>query len=300
MSLPNKSVICDKLNQTKHPNTKTIQRDLFSSIDAQNEYWLYSDLHNLYDNYFPITCDTKSFVQDSLIIPSDTKLSQTDFYNQHVVTIKHDYNIHDKIFHNETDLKLSRYACWCMTLPHPALMFSRTYFMAPLITNTPTFENIYKQSYQFARIPLRNQLRILETQLAGILQKLGTDYKRFKHDVTQILFNGYTSTEIKNIYCIPKKSNDPISNYMGAASLNTKIRALRTTIKRFDMSRTKNLQTLTQILTDEIIASRRQTYCASKHTPEDDIFTTPISAIEKKLKEIEKQFIQNYSHQSIR
>ena len=313
MSLPSKNIIFNHLNTTVQHPTIDPQMSLFAvtnnTVPADTEFWNYSDLHNLYGNtYFPIKPDMGQSVWQKLMRPVYEKrrttphLTPTDisFYNQHVATIRHDYNLGTTLYKNAPDLQLSRYAFWCMTRPSPYMMFSRTYLISPELDIKPTFQNLYNTSYQFSRIHLRNELSQYEKILGGLLHKYHGDYQLFNHHMTRAFFYGYGARDLKEIHRIPQRSNDPLANYMGSASLYGRTNALRNTVQRFDQNRIHDINILYDILYDELSRMRIQMIQKYNIRPEQDIFQKSVSQVQSELNLAERRFISKYAPIKIR
>lgn len=312
MSLPSKNVIFNILNSTAQHPKPDLQLQLFNSPDTQSadtEFWYYSDLYNLYgDTYMPIKPDFGHKVWQKLQIPTPQSRGNkitfrpTDikFYNQHVATVHHDYNLGATEHKNAPDLKLTRYGVWCLSRPSPYMMFTRTYLISPVMDITPTFQNIHNASYQFSRIHLRNELTQYEKILGGLLHKYHGDFKLFNHHMTRAFFYGYGARDLKEIHRIPIKDNDPLANYMGAASLHARTTALRNTVQRFDDNQKHDLDILYNILHQELTAQRIRTIQKYNIRPEQDIFQQSISAVQSDLNKCEYEFVKKYANQKIR
>lgn len=298
MPLPEKDTIFKTLNKTCHRSHQNIQLDLFSPLPSADEYWLYSDLANLFGPYY-IPNDSIRHTKSRLLMPSSTSKPNTfpdlvpatpDFYNQHIST-------HNTKHPTTNDLKLTRYACWCLTLQHPALIFSRTYFISPIISPHISAMQTKNISYQFARVHLRKKLSHYEKIMGAMLHNLHANFHKFNQEMTETLFNGYSCKYIKERYNIKSKPNDPISNYMGAATLNIRTTALHNTIKYFDLHPLQDIDTLSKKLSDEIITQRLYISRRLNIHPEYDIFTTPVKHIETQLRKTELDFISRFSKQ---
>lgn len=317
MSLPSKQIVLNTLNQTRHKTTPDTQLSLFQETPqiitpSDAEYWHYSDLHHLYGNqYFPIAPDMTVHAWRHLVMPAEKikpkgrmpKLTgpTPQFFYEHVLDTTAPYSInqsaHKKI---PGDLCMSRYACWCMARNNPDLIFAKTYFMAPAIDPNMSFGDMKKTTYKFARIDLRNQLSHYEKILAGILKQHGGDFSNFNHSMTMAFFYGYSANDIKAAYHIPEKTNDPLANYMGSASLCARITALKNAIRRFDSARHQNRETLYQILHDELLKQRIYVLKNFGYAPEQDIFQNPISTVQSELNRAERDFIYKYSRTKLR
>ncbi len=315
MALPHKSVIYDTLNTKRHRIDEDTQFSLFPDLRANtptihSEYWYYSDLHNLFgEPYFPIAPNMNAHTWSRLVMPTQQKsrratpqLINTDlpFYDDHVATIRHEYSLDHNTFKNAKDLRLSRYACWCMARQNPAMIFSRTYFISPVITPNMKFTDMKNLSYQFARVHLRNLLANYEKNLAGILTRYRADFKQFNHAMTRAFFYNYGANDLKEIHGIPLKPNDPLANYMGAATLNARINALHTAIKRLQSTHHPNLETFSELLYNELVKSRVKTIHDTSIRPEQDIFTTPISQVQSQLMRTERDFVLKYANTKIK
>lgn len=315
MALPSKQIILETLNANRHRIDEDTQFSLFPNLRADSptihsEYWYYSDLHNLYgEHYFPIAPNMNAHAWERLAMPvqkqqqrGTPQLIRTDlsFYEGHVATIQHEYKLDCHTYKHAKDLQLSRYACWCMSRNNPAMIFSRTYFISPVITPQMKFDDMKKLSYQFARIHLREKLTRYEKIIAGILQKHGGSFRQFNHAMTRAFFYNYSANDLKEIHRIRTKPNDPIANYMGAATLNARISALRNGIEKFNQVHYKNLPTFEQIIYNELINARVHEIHDHNIRPEQDIFQTPVSQIQSQLMRAERDFILKYSNEKIR
>ena len=312
MTLPKKSVIFETLNKTRHHPITDNQPTLFPDLATQNapegfpEFWYFSDLHNLYGNaYFPVEPNMNVFAWQNLVMPVSQKskraipqLVPTNilFYNEHVATFRHPYSLDNNAIRNAKDLKLSRYACWCLSRNRPSMIFSRTYFISPIINPQMKFQDMKNLSYQFARVHLRNRLSYYEKIIAGILKKYNANFSQFNHTMTRAFFYSYSANDLKEIYGIPLAPNDPLANYMGAATLNARINALNCAIKKHNHSPQQSLNQFQDTLYNELINARVAEIRDISILPERDIFRTPVSKIQSQLVRTERDFILQYSH----
>lgn len=312
MTMPKKSVIYETLNQKRNTTTDGTQLDMFAQNEAvtprtRAEYWLYSDLHNLFGEfYFPISPTIYQNTYQNLRMPSGKKQTPDlvtptqDFYNGHVAAIQQPYSIAHKPKGMYTDYELTRYACWCMTHKNPNMIFARTYFISPVITPDMPLDEMKKLSYQFARTNLREQLKEYEKQIAGILNRTNGHFSLFNHNMTRAFFYGYNAHDLKHIYRIPEKDNDPLSNYMGAGALYARICALRDAIAEFNNSKSTNVNVFDEILHKHLTNNRVKLIHDTGIRPEQDIFQTPVSQVATQLKNTERDFIKQYSKIKLR
>lgn len=315
MALPKKSVIFETLNAKRHRIDEDTQFSLFPELRAttptiHSEYWFYSDLHNLYgEYYFPIAPNMNAHTWENLAMPIPQKSKRTTpqlirtnlpFYDEHVATIRHEYTLDHNAYKNAKDLRLSRYACWCMSRSNPAMIFSRTYFISPIIDPRMNFDDMKNLSYQFARVHLRDKLTHYEKIIAGILKKHNADFRQFNHAMTRAFFYNYTASDLKDIHRIQIKPNDPLANYMGAATLNARINALHKSIELFKRTHKQNFATFEQITYNELVNARVHEIHDHNIRPEQDIFPTPVSQIQSQLMRTERDFILKYSNEKIR
>ena len=303
MSLPAKPVIFETLNQQKHIIDWAGQESLFPELrkptkNIHAEYWLYSDLHDLYGElYFPSQTNWQTYAQSQIVQPAIPKnrlhtIQLTDpwpsFTNEHIVPA---HEIHPDT-KKQSDVAMTRYACWCATRRNPAMIFSRTYFILPTITD---FTELYNTSYQFARVYLRNELATQEKNLAGVLKQLHANHQQFNHQTVQrAFFYGYSADEIKSAHRIVIKPNDPLANYMGPASLHAKACAISNTLHRFGMSRRASLEVLKIIMHEELTKERVRTIQTTGLRPEQDIHQTHILDVRNRLHQTEQEFIRKY------
>ena len=307
-----KVTVFQTLNQTKHRINEGLQFSLFPEMNEPTindaEYWNYSDLHNLYGHPFLFAPHMDAHIWPKLKMPINTSKRgtptmtspTTDFYNNHTVQFRHDYNINNHHHIRAKDKKMSRYACWSMVREYPDMIFSRTYFISPIIDPNMNYEQMRKLNYQFARIYLRNQLATLERQVGGILNKMHANFSVFYNCTNQAFFYGYTTQDIKDGHNIPIHQNDPLSNYMGAVSLDGRIKAIENAIKQFAHTYSKSTNTFTDIMYDELIKQRISIIKNHNTSPEHDIFQTPVSQVQSQLAKTERDFINKYSQQKLR
>ncbi len=310
MPLPSKPVIFETLTQKKQRPCATNQFELFPELCADTDptntdYWYYSDLYNLFGPaYTPIEPNMNVHVWQNLVMPTPQKSKRSfpqlasttlDFYNQHIATIRHEYTIGKTKFKNAKDLKVSRYAAWCLCRQNPYMIFARTYFISPAISENLSFQEICRHSYQFARIYLRQQLSSREKTFNAIIHNLHGDHNTLNQISTNAMFDGISIRELKNINHIQNKPHDPLSNYMGAATLNARTIAIDNTIRRFNQSNIKTIDALCEILYDELTHQRIKTTTDTGIRPTNDIFSIHISQVQSLLMRTERDFILKYS-----
>lgn len=312
---PTNSTIFSELNKTRHIVNPGYNLSLFPELTqedkiANNEYWLYSDLYNLFGAaYFPLIPNMDGNAWQNLVMPAPTKSKRAypaltqptyDFYKQHIVKFEHSYKLDRELKHNAKDLKLSRYGCWCMVRHFPELTFTQLYFTSPANNSAPTFQNLHTQTYQFQRLIYRPLIANLEKIIAGIIYKHRGDFRKVSNEMNQIFFGDIKTTDLKEIHNLPIRNGDPISNYMGAASLHARATGLQNAINKFNQLPKKNLSTFLSIATNELRAARIALIRSANLTPESDIFTTPVQAIQSQRAIQERNFIHEYANKKIR
>ncbi len=308
---PTNNIIFNKLNEGRHTTAATLQQlDMFSDIPTPTnttptEYWYYSDLHNLFGLDVPAKPNNPSVarnhIYESIQIPKTPKFSRTYLYDSHVEEIKHEFYLQGTLFKNATDLKLSRYACWCLTKNNPHLIYARTYFLAPVILENATYNDIKLYSDQFSRIHLREELKKQE-HVVGILKTCGIDYQCFYNNFTKDFFGGSTIEQLKTSCHIPIIPGDALANYMGKVSLQARINALYRTIERFNAlpKPQQNSRAFEQIVKSAIAHERDKMRKKDATLPELDLYKLSVSAVESQLKKFENEFIAQYINQKLR
>lgn len=297
----NSKELFHELNQTRHHDTRWQQPNLFQETPTNltREYWLYSDLHNIFgEQAFPTNKRMEDAVYEKLILPNGCDTPK--FKQQHYDTIHHTYTLGYRTFQNAIDLKLSRYACWSLLKHTFNNVFAQTYFLSPVITNNTDYGTIYNTASEFARIDLRQDLTKAEKILSGILYSKHVNIKDFYNSTSIALFNGMTSDEIKETYHIPNKKDDPIANYMGRHALHARIAALYRTFDTYNRETNKSPIRLNEILCNELFNQRVDMINKTGKRPEQDIKTTHIDNVKKELQKAEQEFIQKYSIKNIR
>lgn len=307
------SDVFETLNKTKHitpqvsPTLDIFKDDNTHTTIYDNEYWHYSDLHNLFgDTYFSLTPNMDANVYRHIYMPKtpipkrgQIELTPTDtqFHDEHVIPIHHSFTLGYNHYRNATDLELSRYTCWCLTRQSPQQMFSRLYFLHPNIT----FIELYRINHEYRRIELRNILSGLEKQLNGILYRLNANFGVFNHETIRPFFGGYKSDELRDMHNIKNKTA-PLMDYVGPLTLMARINALDTTLRTYNRTQYQmSVSDLSYTLGDELIRQRRILKYELKTYPESDINpNTPIQKLQRQLNNIEQNFIKEYANKKLR
>lgn len=306
--------IFHELNQTRHHDTRWQQLNIFQETPTNltHEYWLYSDLHNIFDEQafptnkrmedqvFPTNKRKEDIVREKLILPDDCDTPA--FKLQHYDKIHHEFKLGYRTYKDATDLKLSRYACWSLLKHSRNNVFAQTYFLSPVIANNIDYNTLYDTASEFARIGPRQDLADAEKKLSKILASLHANIPEFYNSTSIALFNGITSEEIKEAHHIQNKKNDPIANYMGRHTLHARIAALYRAFILFNNEERTNKThiRLNEILCNELFNERVDMINKTGRRPEQDIKTTHIDNVKKELQNAEQEFIQKYSIQNIR
>ncbi|MDW2995553.1 MAG: hypothetical protein R8M71_01110 [Alphaproteobacteria bacterium] len=296
-----------ELNQIRQHETRGQQLDLFQPITPINlteEYWFFSDLHNLFgEAAFPTNQAMKKTAHEKIIYPYDAKSNiqqRFDFYTSHYECIHHEYRLGYLNFKHATDLKLTRYACWSFLKHIPNAIFGQTYFLAPVIKADMDFNALNKIASEYRRIKLRDDLSRAEKILAGILYSQHANYKDFYNSTSLALFNGKTYNDIKEIHNIPNKQNETLLDYMGRHTLHARIAALYRTFEKYNNSTNKTILHLNEILCNELFDKRVTMINTTGRRPEQDISQQHIDKVKKHLNNTEQAFTKKYSIQKIR
>ena len=298
-----------ELNQTRHHDTRWQQPSLFQETPTNltHEYWLYSDLHNIFGKQAFSTNKRmediermEDIVREKLILPDDCDTPA--FKLQHYDKIHHEFKLGYRTYKDATDLKLSRYACWSLLKHSRNNVFAQTYFLSPVIANNIDYNTLYDTASEFARIGPRQDLADAEKKLSKILASLHANIPEFYNSTSIALFNGITSEEIKEAHHIQNKKNDPIANYMSRHTLHARIAALYRAFILFNNEERTNKThiRLNEILCNELFNERVDMINKTGRRPEQDIKTTHIDNVKKELQNAEQEFIKKYSIQNIR
>ncbi len=299
MAQPSKDLIFKTLTQTRHRVTE--EMDLFSTTTNDTEYWFYSDLYNLFSHpmFDPENMYEHTYQKFDPTPASTQKITPYELFKNHAVTHNHKYTIHSPhppytpITKKAADIKLSRYACYCMFRDKPNLIFTRTYFMMP----NADFKTIYETSYRFARIYQRQKLRESERKLAGILKHLDASIALFQYETARTFFGEHTIDYLRDAYRLDK--NTAIADNMGAISLHARRTAIDNAIKKFDFAHTRDLRSFSMILHNELRTARNKMISEYKLSPEQDIRKTPIKSVESEYKKLETEFIKQYATKNL-
>ncbi len=311
MPTPSKSEIFTTLNAYRIKSDN--QLSLFSETCADNianESWLYSDLHNLYgETKFPTKPSFSAHIWQNMVTPSASNSKRgfpelnpvnIDFYDQHVAQITHPYTLGQHRYKNAKDFKLSRYACWCMSRNNPNMIFSRTYFISPIINPTMDFETMEKLSYQFARVYLRDKLSKYEKKINGIAYKHHINFNEFRNCNRAALFGDHNKAHIaerRDFYISPRT---PLADHMGAATLYARTNALHNAIQRINSIQRIRPDQIFEIIFTELNTARTQMITTQNIHPENDISCTPAPQIKSQLMRTERDFINKYAFQKLR
>lgn len=300
MAAPSKDFIFNTLTSCQHSLLE--EQTLFDTQLDNTQYWLYSDLYNLFGApMFDMENMNDHIYQKFDKTPANKlKIAPYDFLRQHAVPYAHKYHIqsphppYNLIHKKGHDFKLSRYACYCMFHDKPNLIFTRTYFMMP----DQSFETIYKTSYQFARIYQRAQLRESERILSGVLKKLNANIPLFQYECARTFFGGYTMDEVREMHGLNKQH--PLADNMGAISMHARRRAIDNAIHKFEFAHTRDLRSFSMILHNEMRATRTKMISEYKFPPEKDIQRTSIESVFSDYKKLESNFINQYAKQHLK
>lgn len=275
--------------------------------DAQ--YWLFSDLYNLFGYYYMGQHNNIIDTIGSTIRFSDfQKLPKKNsdnifkapnfykFYSGHVVSIINNYDIQNPngtiTKKNGADARLSRYACWSLFKQWPKMIFAQLYFMMPDIS----FNDLYNAAYKYSRIYHRTELMQTEKKLNGIAYKNHADMRQFNGAMHRAFFYTSDIEKLKTIYGI----SGTIFDYMGAQSLMARSYAQNKAINIYDQNPYISFDRFISILYDELVAARVKMIQRTGHTPEKDICKKSVSAISSDLKKLEHDFIKKFAFQNLR
>ena len=279
--------IFTELTNSKHIVTEI--PDIFDTENNFTEYWHYNTLHKT----FPYTPTTPEAITEYIKINLDTKpgkkinLPTSLFLNHHV-----QYEYKDN---KQTNIRLSRFACWCLFKSNPQLLFYSLYFMIP--NCTPATLN--QATSKFDRIRLRTFVQSMENKLNGILRTLNTNYEAFRHEIFREYYNGFTNKELREIYNLPQKAT--LADYMNAPSLYGRGIAIYNALEKFStlpyLQQTDHR--LAQILQNELRLARQKIIREYKTLPEKDICKTHIKELNAEYKKLEQDFIKKFAYQSL-
>lgn len=272
--------IYDYLQNCVHHVNEDVSPSLFPTQDNNNnsEYWLFSDLYNLFGApYVGIHNNIDNTVQIAIKNAcsknktAHNKINFYNLYNAHAVSTRNDYQINTPMGiiskHAGLDARLSRYACWAIIRQWPNMIFSQLYFMTP----NAMFNALNTDAKHFIRIPLRAQVAGNERIISAIAYRNNADMRWFAYYMHRAFFYGRNPDDIKSAYQIPLRRNDPISNYMGAASLAARRDGMNRAIKQLDENPNMRFEQFSKILYDELTTARVDVIKRTNRCPEQDI-----------------------------
>lgn len=293
MAFPSKEIIFKTLYDSRHKTNEF--QDIFNPTNNDAEYWYYSDLYNLFRSpMFDIEHMHDDVYRKFDATPAKN-ISPYEFLKQHTTFTSRKYTIFsphppfNPINKNGKDIRLSRYACFCMFRDTPQLIFTRTFFMMP----NASFQTIYNTSYRFARIYQRERLRSSERQLAGLLKRLNANIALFHHETHKTFFGGTESDYIRTAYQI--SHNRALADNMGAISMHARRHAIDNAITKFRFAPTQDFRSFALIFNNELLAARHKMFTDYKIKPEQDFYKTPINAIESEYKKAVRDFTKQYA-----
>lgn len=303
----NKKDIFHELNQTRQHDARGQQLDLFNSTAPQKkseEYWFFSDLHNLFgETVFPTNQPMEKTAHERIHYPYGEKptIQQSfDFCTGHYDCIRHAYKLDYRTFNNANDLKLSRYACWSFLRHKPDTIFAQTYFLSPVIQPYMDFNTLNRISLEYARIDMRNRIKDAEKILGKILYDKHANHKDFHNSTSPALFNGTTHAEIKENNHIPYKENESLLDYMGVHTLYARMAALYSAFRIYNRTPNQTVINLEEILSNELYNQRKEMINRTGMQPEQNISRKHINQIQKELKLNRQKFIDIYAKEKIR
>ncbi len=291
MPRPAPSIVFNELRRTTHHINESTPPTLFSAPDApefnDTEFWWYSDLHNLYGaEYTNIDYPYGDTHPQITQYAKKLKQNPVDLYNAHAI-ITYRTNL--------SDMKLSRFGAWATLKQHPALIFAQLYFIMP----NATFPDLCDAAHKFARIHLRQNLSNAEKIISGITHRHGGNIANTHQTVRQTFFDNSIEYRQKNQFSpVP---NTTWADHMSANALYTLTNALNTAIYKFDNATTRHtMQLFTHLLRDAISNARHTLIQNKNHAPEYELTPIPVSTVHSELKKQEREFIKQYSKQSLR
>ena len=299
MAQPPKEYIFKTLTTMRHSTTE--EYDLFTTGNNNAEYWTYTDLYNifLHPMFDPDNMFEHAYQAFDTTPAKKQKIAPYEFFKNHVTVYQRKYTIHsphppyNQISKTGPDIKLSRYACYCIFRNKPNLIFTRTYFMMP----NADFKTIYDTSYRFARIYQRQKLRESERNLQGVLKTLGANYALFHNETTKCFYDERDPDLVRDAYNLGY--NKPLADNMGAISMYYRRHAIDNAIHKFDFAHARDLRSFAQILFRELTIARQKMISEYKITPEKDIHKTSIQQIESEYKTMEREFIKQYASENL-
>ena len=308
--------IFNKLNLTRHITRDNPQLDIFTEHNAiygtapDNEYWLLSDLYNILgEQIIPERLVFGSEICSKIVIPysinkkifKEMDVDQRyDFTKHHTERLEHEIQLNNHQYPSHTDHKATRYACWSFVKDNPNATFARLYFMSCAINPNMQFKQMSSIASEYARIKSRQDLSAADKQLSGIIRQLNGTHNLFYHTITPALFDGFTADQIKEHYNIPPLANDPLLNYLNDITLRERTLAITRAINKFYTYKNQNINTLHDIVCEELRDARRRILRTTGHAPENQICKHSIATVEKHRKENELLFVKKYANQKIK
>ena len=316
MPRPKPKVVYDYLQKHRHytdENSLTAAPKILKDNYFADDYWLFSDLYNLFSSeYMGLhknkieTCNSAITIdifdklpkKNSLNVPRPENFQE--LLNNHITKITNSYSIFNTktIYYQEDgqDLKLSRFACWKIMSKYPNMIFTQLYFLMP----NASYEQLYSEAYKYSRIYLRKYMSKSERIANSIAYQNRQPLNTFNHLLHQTFFYGIDTQTVKNMHGIKIRPNDSILNYMGSTSLDARQRAFSCAIAEHDNRPYMRFEEFSDILHQELTRQRINMIRTTGIYPEQDIYKTPVQQIQTELNKKEREFINKFAFQTIR
>ena len=299
------------LQHTKHRVNENIAPNLFPTADELNdtEYWLFSDLYNLFGEQY---MGTPNKIPDTFLSTINfsefNKLPATNpdgekrapdyhaFYSGHMATFFNDYTLKSPRGTIEKrgamDAKFTRYACWKILHPWTHTLFAQLYFMTP----DATFAELYNASYKYSRIYQRAELAEYNKTINGIANRHHANMREFNASLHRAFFYSTDHHAIMDAYNLTGN----ILDHMGLLSLSARKSALYRTIRKWDTNKNMSFGQFTNLLYNELVDARVKMIQDTGRAPERDISKQSIQQITRELQQRERAFVNKFAYQHLR
>lgn len=289
----NRSELFNKLESLRHMTCENYQYSLFEQTPQNAEYWMASDLEQLFGiGNMPWRNNMRDDMYSLMarnVIPS-SKTPTDEIFRHHVIPISSPAGM------KTYDMKLSRYAAWILTVENPRMAFTRAYFMMP----GHTADEMSYTANNLTRMHNHDILSQYNRRIAGILDRDNIPFFRFYADLHGTFFGTADTNAIKAQNGIRITARDSIHNYMGTASMRAMANGIDMIIQRYDENGRRNADALSYITVREMGKARTEMATKTNRVPAMDIEKMHINDLRFNIRNAEHAFVKKFINEKLR